>query len=72
MKAWDMVPQTWIIECLAMFKREQIINSTIKDMDKMESGTNRRWINPSIGKDPKRHLSERLGLTTVICYVNEG
>ena len=71
-KANDMVPQTWIIECLKMYK---IFRQSHKfhhgSHEKMESRINSKRENSGRDKNPKRHLPGRFAFLTTIYKGND-
>ena len=52
-KAYDMVPQSWIINCLKMYKiTDEVINFIEKTMKNLESGIDSRMKKLRLSKDP--------------------
>ena len=66
-RANDMVPQSWIINCLKMYKiSHEVINFIDKNHENLESGIDSRRKKLSWSKDPKRYISKRCAFTVTI------
>ena len=65
-KAYDMVPQTWIINCPKMYKISHEIKLHRKNHEKLESWINCRRKNLGWNKDPKRDFPRRCTVTPTI------
>ena len=64
-KTYDMIPQTWIIECRRIYKISDKITNAMKNWTKEITAC---WINTSKGKNTKRHFPGILTHTISICY----
>ena len=62
-KAYYMVPQSWIIHCLKMYK---ISHEVINFIENLESGADSRRKKLSWNKDPKRDFPRRCTITLTI------
>ena len=66
-KAYDTVPQSWIIHCLKMYKiSREDINFIGQTMQTMESGADCRRKKLCWNKDPKRDFPRRCAITLTI------
>ena len=62
-KAYDMIPQNWIIHCLKIYK---ILHKLHQKHHALESGADRRRKKLSWNKDPKRDFPRRCPITLTI------
>ena len=66
-KAYDMIPQSWTINCLKMYKiSHEIINFIEKTHEKLESWINSRRKKLGWNKDSKRDFQRRCTITPTI------
>ena len=66
-KAYDMVPQSWIINCLEMYKiSHETIHFIEKNHEKLEGWINSRTKKHGWYKDPKRDFPRRCTITLTI------
>ena len=66
-KAYDLVPQSWIINCLKIYKISlETINFIEKNHEKLESWINSRRKKLGWNKDPKRDFPRRCTITPTI------
>ena len=69
-KAFDMVPKSWITQCLKIFK---ISDEVIKSIERgnhgnLKSGINRRRKKLKWGENPVRDFPGRSAITITMCY----
>ena len=55
-KAYDIVPQSWIINCLKMYRISDEVNLYRENHENMESGIDSGRKKLSCSKDPKRYF----------------
>ena len=66
-KAYDMIPQSRIINFLKMYKISlKVINFIEKNMKNLKSGIDNRRRKLRLNKDPKRYFSRRFTITVTI------
>ena len=66
-KAYDMVLQSWIIDCLKMYKIFDIVIKFIEKTMKNWSGTDCRRKKFNWGKNPERYIPRRCTIAITIC-----
>ena len=66
-KVYDIVPQSWIINCLKMYKiSHKTTNSSEKNPEKLETWIKSRRKKLGWNKDPKRDFPRRCTITTTV------
>ena len=71
-KVDDRIPQTWIIECLKIYKISvKIINLIIIGMEKLKGEFDSGSSNHCKSELPSRHHPRRLTLATAISFSND-
>ena len=66
-KTYDMIPQSWILHCLKMYKIRLSHIVYWEDHGNLKNGTDSKRKKISRGKDPKRHILGRCTITITIC-----
>ena len=68
-KAYDIVPQSWMINCLKMYKISgeviKFIENTIKKLERRTDHSRRK--KPNRGKNPDMNLTGGYAITIIIC-----
>ena len=66
-KAYDIVPQRWIINCLKMYKISVEVKFYRENYENRESGIDSRWEKLSRSEDPERSIPGRCTMTITFC-----
>ena len=71
-KVYILVPQSWIVDCLKMYKiSEKFMKFITEAMKKIEWGIGSWGKNFIRGKNPERHLPGRCAVAITICNSND-
>ena len=67
-----MVPHSWIVNCLKMYKISDKVFKFIMEVRKnWKSGIDSKRKNFNRGENPERHLQGRCAFTIAICFNND-